>query len=90
MPVACGRAGVVLSGVTWDVYATGGNNYLAFVPRSPMSSGSLDLKAMIDWLIQQGRVQSNATLGQVCFGVEVVSTGGSPATFQFTDFSLTS
>lgn len=81
---------VTLSGVTWDVWATSGNGYLAFVPRTPMSSGSLDLKAMIDWLIAQGRVQSNATLGQICFGVEIVSTGGRPATFEFTDFSVTS
>jgi len=83
-------SGVVLSGITWDVYATSGNGYLAFVPRSPLATGTLDLKAMIDWLVSQGRVQSNATLGQVCFGVEIVSTGGNPATFQFTDFSVTS
>ena len=41
-------SGVTLSGITWDVWATGGNGYLAFVPRSTLPSGSLDLKAMID------------------------------------------
>ncbi len=82
-------SGVVLSGVTWDVWATGDNHYLAFVPKSPMASGSLDLKAMIDYLVSKGRVPANSTLGQVCFGIEVVSTDGKPATFRVTDFSVT-
>ena len=83
-------SGVELSGVTWDVWASGNNSYLAFVPKSPLASGSLDLKAMIDYLVGKGRVPANSTLGQVCFGVEVVSTDGKPATFNFTDFSVTS
>lgn len=83
-------SGVVLSGITWDVWASGGNGYLAFVPKAPLPSGSLDLKAMIDYLVAHGRVPAGSTLGQVCFGVEVVSTGGAPATFRVTDFSVTS
>jgi len=82
--------GVSLSGRAWDVYATSGNGYIAFVPSSPMTSGSLDLKAMLDYLVAQGRVPATSTLGQICFGVEVVSTGGQPARFDFTDFSVTS
>jgi len=35
-------------------------------------------------------VAKNSTLGQIGFGVEIVSTDGKPATFQFTDFSITS
>jgi hypothetical protein len=89
VPAGSRVATVTLSGISWDVWATGGNNYLAFVPKAPLASGALDLKAMIDYLIAQGRVPANSTLGQVCFGVEVVSTNGAPATFRFTDFSLT-
>jgi hypothetical protein len=83
-------SGVSFSGITWDVWATGDNGYLAFTPKSTLPSGSLDLKAMIDYLVAHGRVPASSTLGQVCFGVEVVSTDGKPATFHFTDFSLTS
>jgi hypothetical protein len=83
-------SGVVLSGISWDVWAAGDNGYLAFVPRGTLPSGALDLKAMIDYLVAEGRVPANSTLGQVCFGVEVVSTGGTPASFRFTDFSVTS
>jgi hypothetical protein len=82
-------SGVVLSGITWDVWATSGNGYLAFVPRQALASGSLDLKAMLDYLIQQGRVPATSTLGQICYGVEVVSTNAAPATFKFLDFSIT-
>jgi len=83
-------SGVSFSGITWDVWATGDNGYLAFTPKSTLPSGSLDLKAMIDYLVAHGRVPASSTLGQVCFGVEVVSTDGKPATFHFTDFSVTS
>jgi hypothetical protein len=81
---------ISVSGITWDVWATSGNDYLAFVPRSRLTSGSLDLKAMIDYLVSKGRVPRTSTLGQVCFGVEIVSTGGKAATFKVTNFSITS
>jgi glycosyl hydrolase family 12 len=81
---------VSFQGITWDVWATRDNGYLAFTPKSTLASGSVDIKAMIDYLVAQGRVAKNSTLGQIGFGVEIVSTDGRPATFQFTDFSITS
>jgi hypothetical protein len=80
--------GLAFSGMTWDLYATDDNAYLAFVPSRPLTRGSLDLKAFLDYLVDKGRVPATSTLGQICFGVEVVSTGGKPATFRFTDFSV--
>jgi hypothetical protein len=81
--------GLSFSGMTWDLYATDDNEYLAFIPSRPLTRGTLDLKAFLDYLVKNGRVPANSTLGQICYGVEVVSTGGKPATFQFTDFSVT-
>lgn len=81
--------GLSFSGTTWDLYATDDNSYLAFVPAQPLTRGTLDLKAFLDYLVAKGRVPANSTLGQICYGVEVVSTDGKPATFQFTDFSIT-
>jgi hypothetical protein len=81
--------GLPFSGMTWDLYATDDNEYLAFVPARPLTRGTLDLRAILDYLVGNGRVPADSTLGQICFGVEVVSTGGKPATFQFTDFSVT-
>jgi Glycosyl hydrolase family 12 len=81
--------GLSFSGMTWDLYATDDNEYLAFIPAKPLTKGTLDLRAFLDYLVENGRVPANSTLGQICFGVEIVSTDGKPATFQFTDFSVT-
>jgi hypothetical protein len=81
--------GLPFSGMTWDLYATDDNEYLAFIPSRPLTMGTLNLKTFLDYLIKNGRVPANSTLGQICFGVEIVSTGGKPATFRFTDFSVT-
>ena len=83
---------VSLSGKTWDVYATSGNGYIAFVPSNGAryTSGTLDLKAMLSYLVAHGRMAASSTVDQVCYGVEIVDTGGSPATWNFTNFSITS
>ncbi|MFC8502749.1 FG-GAP-like repeat-containing protein [Pedococcus sp. NPDC057267] len=84
-------SGVSLGGHTWDVYATSDNGYIAFVPSNGarLTSGTVDLKAMLSYLVARGRVASGSTVDQICYGVEVVDTGGSPATWKFTNFSIT-
>ncbi len=54
-----------------------------------MTSGKFDLKAIFDWAIQKGWIPANPTVNQICYGVEICSTGGKAATFSFTDFSVT-
>lgn len=80
--------GLTWSGRTWKVYATRDNRYIAFVPNKPILKGTMRIKSMLSWLRKKGRIPARSTLGQICFGVEVVSTGGKPATFKFTDFSV--
>lgn len=82
---------VNVGGHTWDVYATGGNGYIAFVPANGarLTSGTIDLKAILKYLVSKGRVASSATVDQICYGVEIVDTGGKPATWKFTNFSIT-
>lgn len=89
--VPAGRAianGVTFSGHAWDIYATRDNHYLALVAKEPLAHGSLDLKEILDYFMSQGRIQEDATLGAIDFGVEIVSTDGKPATFTFSDFSI--
>jgi len=88
VPAGTKFAKVSLSGRTWRVYATGDNNYIAFVPTRRLTHGTLNLKVMLNWLVTKGRVQSNATLGQICFGFEIVSTGGRAARFKVNDFAI--
>jgi hypothetical protein len=82
---------VSLGGRAWDVYATSGNGYIAFIPSGGASyaSGTVDLKAMLNYLVSQGRRAASDTVDQICYGVEIVDTGGTPATWNFTDFSIT-
>ena len=75
-------------GRTYDVWKRDGNSYIAFVPRSTMTSGSLDLLQMFRWMVSKGWLESSATVGQIDYGVEICSTNNRPATFRFTDFSI--
>jgi hypothetical protein len=40
--------------------------------------------------MSDGRLPTNSTVGQVDYGVEVVSTDGKPARWDFTNFNVTS
>jgi hypothetical protein len=80
---------VSLGGRSYDVWKTSDNSYIAFVPKSIMTSGSLDLLSMFKWLMSKGWLSSTATVGQIDYGVEICSTNGRPATFRFTNFSIT-
>jgi Glycosyl hydrolase family 12 len=87
VPSGSAQGTVTLSGHTFTAYKTSGN-YIAFVPSSNFTSGSMDLLAFFKWLTSKGWIGSNATLGQVDYGVELVSTNGAPATFSFSNFSV--
>ena len=82
-------ATVELDGRTYDVWKTSDSGYIAFVPTVAVTSGTTDLLALMNWTVSQGWISSNSTLGQICFGVKIVSTDTADATFEFTDFSIT-
>ena len=77
---------VTLGGRSYTVWKTG--NYIAFVPGANFTSASMDLLAFFKWIASKGWIAGSATLGQVDYGVELVSTNGAPATFTFTNFSV--
>ena len=82
-------ATVSLGGRTYRVWKTSDSHYIALVPTSIVTSGSIDLLGIFKWLMSKGWLPGNSTLGQIDYGVEIVSTDGRPATFSFTDFSIT-
>jgi Glycosyl hydrolase family 12 len=81
---------VTFSGVTYDVWKTSDSHYIAFVPTAVITSGTLDILEIFRWTMAQGWLPSNSTLGQLDFGVEIVSTNSKSARFDVTDFSITS
>ncbi|UCD50457.1 MAG: hypothetical protein JSW27_23395 [Phycisphaerales bacterium] len=79
---------VTFGGRTYQVYKRSDSGYIAFVPTANFTSGTLDLLEMANWTIAQGWLPARSTLGQICFGVEIVSTGDTDATFAVTAFSI--
>lgn len=73
---------------TYRVFRNPASGYIAFVTTTNFASGTLDLLEFIQWSIAKGWLSTNSTLHQICFGVEMVSTDDTPATFQVTAFSI--
>lgn len=82
-------ASVEFAGVTWQAWKADWDwTYLALVPEEPLVEGELDLLEMLEWTIAQGWVRADATVDQIGFGVEIVSTDGNDEAFVFTDFTI--
>jgi hypothetical protein len=77
---------VTIDGRTWDFWTTDDRSLISFVAPTPLRSGTLELLAFTDWLTANGHLKTNSTLGQIGYGVELVSTNGQPVRFDFTDF----
>ena len=79
---------VTFDGQAYKVYKTPSSGYIAFVATTNFTSGTLSLLEMMKWTMAKGWLSSKSTLNQICFGVEIVSTGDADATFQVTAFSI--
>jgi hypothetical protein len=79
---------VTFGGRTFRAYKTPNSGYIAFVATTNFSAGTLDLLEIMNWTTAKGWLSSKSTLHQICFGVEVVSTDDTDATFQVTAFSI--
>ncbi|MDR3377119.1 MAG: hypothetical protein P4M10_00415 [Verrucomicrobiae bacterium] len=90
VPLGSVQAHPAFEGMSYQAYhyTGGGANVITLVPVNVMTSGNLNLKAMLDWAINQGWMPSNPAINQICYGVEICSTGNQAATFCFTDFSV--
>jgi Glycosyl hydrolase family 12 len=84
------KRGLRFSHRTWRLYVTGGHSYIAFVPNKPLHHGRIDIKKRLTFLTRHGYLPKGSTVGQVCFGYEIVSTGGSAHGFKIDRFSVSS
>jgi Glycosyl hydrolase family 12 len=78
---------VTFDGQSYQVYKSG--SYIAFVETTNVTSGTVNLLEFFNHLIAKGWIPSTSTLGAIDYGVELVSTGGTDATFAVNGFSLT-
>jgi hypothetical protein len=84
------KRGLRFSHRTWRLYATGDHSYLAYVPNKPLPHGAVALKARLGYLTSHGFMPQGSTVGQICFGYEIVSTGGTAHRFKIDRFSISS
>jgi hypothetical protein len=93
---------VSFGGQTWDLWS-GGGTYFAWVlhgmtPKSHFGrpSGSVDILAGLQWLVDHGYLSSGILLRQIGFGWEICVTAnsagaaGTPQTFTISNYTLTS
>jgi glycosyl hydrolase family 12 len=80
---------VTLGGRTYHVWKTPDSGYIAFVPTVIFTSGTVDLLEIFQWVMGKNWLPSDSWVSQIDFGVEIVSTDGRDAVFEFTDFSIT-
>ncbi len=67
-----------------------GGSYIAFVAATNFTSGTVNVLPFYDYVIAQGWMPASSVLDQIGYGVELVSTSGTPQTFAFNNFSVTS
>ena len=77
---------VSFSGHSFEVYH--GGTYIAFEAKQNFSAGTMDLLQVFQWIMGKGWLTSSATLGQVDYGIELVSTNNVPETFAITNYSV--
>jgi hypothetical protein len=82
--------GLRFSHRTWKLWATGDHRYVALVPGRPLGHGTINLKRRFADLVARGLLPRRSTLGQVCFGYEMVSTHGTTRRFKIDRFSVSS
>lgn len=87
-PAGSKHATVTIAGHAFDLWYTSDHQYVAYVAQQTITSGSWDLKAFTDDMVNRSLLNADATFGQVDYGVEVVDTAGAKRHFDFTDFSV--
>jgi hypothetical protein len=90
-PISRGRPEAVtaIGGHTWEVHrgSNGANEVFSFVRQSNANTGTVDIKAVLDWIRAQGWY-GDVTIGEVQFGYEITSSVGNLA-FTTNDYDLT-
>jgi len=88
VPDGTKAASTTLGGRAYDVWVTPDGLHVVFDSTTAWTSGTVDLLGILQWTVGQGWLPASSTLGQIDFGVEIVSTGGASATYAVDDFSL--
>ncbi|MGW7052286.1 GH12 family glycosyl hydrolase domain-containing protein [Streptomyces sp. NPDC054887] len=89
-PLGTSQGRVTLGGHTWDVYRgdNGSNAVYSFLRTGNSTSGTVNIKAVLDWLRSSKGWIGDVTIGDVQFGYEITSSPGG-LDFVTHDFGVT-
>lgn len=87
-PIGSKQTTATVGGHTWDIYrgSNGSNQVFSFVRTSNTNSGTVDIKAISDWL-RKNNWFGNVNLHKIEFGFELTSSAGG-LDFSCNDYSL--
>jgi hypothetical protein len=76
-PIGSLQTSTSVGGQSWNVYSgsNGSNQVFSFLRTSNTNSGSVDIKAVLNWIKSKSWF-GNVTLSQVQFGLEITSANG--------------
>ncbi|MFI1995511.1 hypothetical protein [Actinoplanes sp. NPDC020271] len=76
-PIGSLQTSVTVGGHSWNVYSgsNGANAVYSFVRTSNTSAGTVDIKAIMNWIRSKGWF-GDVTLGNIQFGYEITSSSG--------------
>jgi hypothetical protein len=88
-PLGSFQTSATVGGHSWNVYrgSNGSNQVFSFVRTSNTSSGTVDIRAIANWLRSRGWF-GDVTIGNVQFGYEITSSSGGKD-FVTNSFSVT-
>ncbi|MGO4759158.1 hypothetical protein AB4212_62870, partial [Streptomyces sp. 2MCAF27] len=77
-PLGTSQGSLTLGGHSWTVYkgSNGANEVFSFIRTSNSSSGSVDIKAIVNWIKNTKGWFGDVTIGDVQFGYEITSSAG--------------
>jgi hypothetical protein len=77
-PLGTSQGNVTLGGHSWTVYkgSNGANQVFSFIRSSNSSSGTVDIKSIVNWIKNTKGWFGDVTIGDVQFGYEITSSAG--------------
>jgi hypothetical protein len=79
---------VTFDNVAYRLWAESDNSTISFVRKTNARTGSIDIRAVIQYLIDQKRYPASVGINMFCFGFETPSTGGIDEIFEVLDYTL--
>ena len=81
-----GSGGVPMQ--TWNLCKWGSSELIWYLAGSNEQSGTVDVLAMLNWLVSHGYLPQGTGLNEIDYGFEICSTNGAE-TFQVSSYSIT-